>query len=156
MELLNYLAPFLAFLLLQTTSPALLRAQVNRTAPTDVVTDQSRNRVPQCTYARSPGVYSVRFVKDGFAPFVALNVSRLKPLVMDSVTSPATKPFYNLGWPVINADPRMYGTLRDRRRRRRELSTQHSDRRHRRSNPRLPETMADFLYFVGAGNANAT
>ena len=82
MEPLRYIALLLLF-----SGPAILRAQVDRTAITGTVTDQQGNRVPQCrvratesatgfqretlttsqgTYelpGLPPGVYSVRFSK---------------------------------------------------------------------------------------------
>jgi Carboxypeptidase regulatory-like domain len=88
---------FLVFLL----SPIVLRAQVDRTAITGTVTDQQGNRVPAChvraiegatgfereTLTTSqgsyelpnlpPGVYSVRFSKDGFAVFTASAVAQV-------------------------------------------------------------------------------
>jgi hypothetical protein len=78
-----------------------LWAQVDRTALTGTVTDQQGNRVPQCrvrasgkatgferetlttsqgTYQLSglpPGVYSVAFSKDGFAPFTVQSVEQV-------------------------------------------------------------------------------
>ena len=81
--------------------PRVLQAQVDRTAISGTVTDQQGNRVPQCgvrateratgfqrgTLTTSeggyelpglpPGVYSVRFIKDGFAAFTAENVEQV-------------------------------------------------------------------------------
>ena len=91
----------LLLLFLQSLSPLLLRAQVDRTAITGNVADQQGNRIPQCrvralesatgfqretmttsqgTYelpGLPPGVYSVRFLKDGFAMFTAKNVEQV-------------------------------------------------------------------------------
>jgi hypothetical protein len=89
------------FVFLQLPAPAVLRAQVDRTAITGTVTDQQGNRVPgsrvrvsesatgferetlttsQGTYelpALPPGIYSVDFSKAGFADFIAKNVEQL-------------------------------------------------------------------------------
>jgi hypothetical protein len=86
--------------LLLFPTPA-LRAQVDRTAITGTVIDQQGNRVPQCavraiehatgferqtlttsqgTYqlpGLPPGVYSIRFFKDGFSAFSAESVEQL-------------------------------------------------------------------------------
>jgi hypothetical protein len=91
-------APLLLFLLLQPLGPVVLRAQVDRTAITGTVTDQQGNRVPQARVRASesatgfqretlttsqgtyelpglpPGVYSVQFLKAGFAVFTAQSV----------------------------------------------------------------------------------
>src|ERR1700722_19695866 len=98
---LSHIAQLLLFLSLQPVAPIILRAQVDRAALTGAVTDQGGNRVPQCAVRATesstgfqretlttaqgnyelpnipPGVYSVRFTKDGFAPFVAENVKQL-------------------------------------------------------------------------------
>jgi hypothetical protein len=98
---LNHLAPLVGFLFFQPDGPAILQAQVDRTALTGAVTDQAGNRVPQCVVRATgtatsfqretlttsqgnyelpnmpAGIYSVRFLKDGFAPFVAENVEQL-------------------------------------------------------------------------------
>src|ERR1700677_593852 len=84
----------------QTLGPGGLRAQVDRTAITGTVTDQQGNRVPQTrvratesgtnfqretsstsqgTYelpGLPPGVYSVQFLKPGFATFTAQRVEQ--------------------------------------------------------------------------------
>ncbi len=91
----------LACLLLQAINLTVLRAQVDRTAITGTVTDQQGNRVPesrvratesatgfqretlttsQGTYqlpGLPPGVYSVQFLKAGFASFTAKNVEQI-------------------------------------------------------------------------------
>src|ERR1035441_9075443 len=95
------LAPLVLFLFLQPLGPVVLRAQVDRTAITVTVTDQQGNRVPQSrvratesatgfqretlttstgTYelpGLPPGVYSVQFLKDGFAVFNAKDVEEV-------------------------------------------------------------------------------
>jgi len=95
------LAPLILFLFLQPLSPIVLRAQVDRTAITGTVTDQQGNRVPQSTVRATeratgfqretlttstgtyelpglpPGVYSVRFLKAGFAAFTAESVEQV-------------------------------------------------------------------------------
>jgi len=100
MELPRYAAPFLLFLSLPCLSPCPLRAQVDRTAIAGTVTDQQGNRVPQSkvratgidtTFQRDtlttsqgtyelpglpPGLYTVQFLKDGFAPFIAERVEQ--------------------------------------------------------------------------------
>ena len=82
-------------------SPIVSRAQVNRTAVTGTVTDQQGNRVPQCRVRATqsatgfqretlttsqgsyelpglpPGVYSVRFLKDGFSVLTAESVEQV-------------------------------------------------------------------------------
>jgi protocatechuate 3,4-dioxygenase beta subunit len=87
------LVPFLLFLTLQPLGQIALRAQVDRTAITGTVTDQQGNRVPQSSVRATesatgfqretlttsqgtyelpglpPGVYSVQFLKTGFADF---------------------------------------------------------------------------------------
>jgi len=101
MERHRHIAPFLLFLFLQPLSPIVLRAQVDRTAITGTVTDQRGNRVPQSrvratesatgfqretlttsqgTYqlpGLPPGVYSVQFLKAGFAAFTVERVEQL-------------------------------------------------------------------------------
>jgi Carboxypeptidase regulatory-like domain len=91
---------FLCFWL-QPLSPIVLQAQVNRTAITGTVTDSQGNRVPQCgvrategatgfqreTLTTSqgayelpglpPGVYSVRFLKNGFSVLTAERVEQV-------------------------------------------------------------------------------
>jgi Carboxypeptidase regulatory-like domain len=81
--------------------PLLLRAQVDRTAMTGTVTDQQGNRIPQCSVRATerstgferatlttsqgnyelpglpPGVYAVRFFKDGFSVFTADGVEQV-------------------------------------------------------------------------------
>jgi hypothetical protein len=95
------LAPLILFLFLQPLGPAVLRAQVDRTAITGTVTDQQGNRVPQSTVRATetatgfqretmttstgtyelpglpPGVYSIRFFKAGFAAFTAEGVEQV-------------------------------------------------------------------------------
>jgi hypothetical protein len=95
------LAPLILFLFLQPLSPIVLRAQVDRTAITGIVTDQQGNRVPESkvrateiatgfqretlttstgTYelpGLPPGVYSVQFLKTGFAIFTAKGVEQV-------------------------------------------------------------------------------
>src|SRR5580700_8977746 len=87
--------------LLAVISPNVLRAQVDRTAITGTVTDQQGNRIPQCDVRATeratgfqretlttsqgsyelpglpPGVYTVRFSKDGFSAFSAENVEQV-------------------------------------------------------------------------------
>ena len=94
-------APLTLLFLLQPLSPLVLRAQVDRTAITGIVTDQQGNRVPQSrvratgsatgfqretsttstgTYelpGLPPGVYSVQFFKAGFAAFTAEGVEQV-------------------------------------------------------------------------------
>src|ERR1700678_3496529 len=91
---------FLCFWL-QPLSPIVFQAQVNRTAITGTVTDSQGNRVPQCgvrategatgfqreTLTTSqgayelpglpPGVYSVRFLKNGFSVLTAERVEQV-------------------------------------------------------------------------------
>src|SRR5580704_6255912 len=93
-------ALFVPLFLVQSLSPIALRAQVDRTAITGTVTDQQGNRIPQSTVRATgnatgfqretlttsqgtyelaglpPGVYSVQFVKAGFAPFTAQRVEQ--------------------------------------------------------------------------------
>ena len=95
------LAPLILLLLLQPLSPIVLRAQVDRTAITGTVTDQQGNRIPQSTVRATEGatgfqretlttstgtyelpglpagVYSVRFLKAGFAAFTAEGVEQV-------------------------------------------------------------------------------
>ncbi len=90
----------LLFILLQPLNQIVLWAQVERTAITGTVTDQQGNRVPQSRVRASgmatgfqretlttsegtyelpglpPGVYSVRFFKNGFAAFTAEGVEQ--------------------------------------------------------------------------------
>src|SRR5580704_18035899 len=99
MERPHRLASILLFIL-QTLSPTVLRAQVDRTAITGTVIDQQSNRVPQTrvratesatnfqretsttsqgTYelpGLPTGVYSVQFLKPGFATFTAQRVEQ--------------------------------------------------------------------------------
>jgi hypothetical protein len=94
-----YIALAVLWLFLQR--PAILRAQVDRTAITGTVTDQQGNRVPQSTVRATesangfqretlttsqgtyelaglpPGVYSVRFLKAGFSAFTAEGVQQI-------------------------------------------------------------------------------
>ncbi len=101
MRLLRYGSLLFLPLLLESLSPTLLRAQVDRTAITGTVTDQQGNRVPECrvraieratgfqrqTLTTSqgnyelpglpPGVYSIRFLKDGFSAFTAESVEQV-------------------------------------------------------------------------------
>jgi hypothetical protein len=101
MKLPPRIAPLILFLSLQPLSPPVLRAQVDRTAITGTVTDQQGNRVPQSrvrategatgferetlttstgTYelpGLPPGVYTVQFLKDGFAVFTAKGVEQV-------------------------------------------------------------------------------
>jgi hypothetical protein len=89
------------FFLVQFLASAVLWAQVDRTAIMGTVTDQQGNRVPQSGvratesatgFAREtlttsqgtyelpglpPGIYSVRFLKDGFSAFTAEHVEQL-------------------------------------------------------------------------------
>ena len=93
------IAPFL-FLALQSLSPIVLQAQVDRTAITGTVTDQQGHRVPQSSVRATErstgfqratsttsqgtyelpglplGVYSVQFSKAGFATFTADRVEQ--------------------------------------------------------------------------------
>jgi len=88
-------------LLFQPLSQTVLKAQVDRTAITGTVTDQQGNRIPQCEvhateratgYRREtlttsqgsyqlpglpPGIYSVRFCRNGFSPFTADSVDQV-------------------------------------------------------------------------------
>jgi hypothetical protein len=88
-------------LLFQPVSQIILRAQVDRTAITGTVTDQQGHRVPQCEVRATeratgfqretlttsqgsyqlpglpPGVYSVRFYRNGFSPFTADSVDQV-------------------------------------------------------------------------------
>src|SRR5580658_7255473 len=97
MRFLGGFAIFSLFVL----GPAALHAQVNRTAITGTVTDQQGNRVPRCAVSATesatgfqretlttsqgsyelpglpPGVYSVRFLKDGFSVFTAQSVEQV-------------------------------------------------------------------------------
>jgi len=90
-----------SLLLLQPLGQTILRAQVDRTAITGTVTDQQGNRVPRClvratekatgfqreTFTTSqgsyelpglqPGIYAVRFFRNGFSTFTAENVEQL-------------------------------------------------------------------------------
>ena len=101
MKLLPRLAPFVLFIVLQPLGQIALRAQVDRTAITGIVTDQQGNRVPdsrvrategatgfqretlttsQGTYevpGLPPGIYSVQFLKAGFSAFTAEGVEQL-------------------------------------------------------------------------------
>jgi len=94
-------APLVLFIFLQPLCPIVLRAQVERTALTGIVTDQQGNRVPQSrvraigtatgferetlttstgTYelpGLPPGVYTVQFLKAGFAAFTAEGVEQV-------------------------------------------------------------------------------
>jgi hypothetical protein len=94
-------APFILVFFLLPFSPILVRAQVDRTAITGTVTDQQGNRVPQSsvratesatgfqretvttstgTYELAglpPGVYTVQFLKAGFAAFTAEGVEQV-------------------------------------------------------------------------------
>ncbi len=89
------------FLFLALAGPIALRAQVDRTAITGTVTDPQGNRIPQCVVRATqnatgfqretlttsqgsfelpglpPGVYSVRFIKDGFSTFTAQSVDQV-------------------------------------------------------------------------------
>src|ERR1700683_1560140 len=95
----NFALLLLLFLLL--LSPIVLRAQVDRTAITGTVTDQQGNRVPKCEVRATEratgfqretlttsqgsyqlpglpaGVYSVRFVKNGFSAVTAESVEQV-------------------------------------------------------------------------------
>jgi len=88
-------------LLLEPLSPIVLRAQVDRTAITGTVTDQQGNRVPECRVRATehatgferqavttsqgnyelpglpPGLYSIKFLKDGFSPFRSDSVEQM-------------------------------------------------------------------------------
>ncbi|HUE04626.1 MAG TPA: carboxypeptidase regulatory-like domain-containing protein [Bryobacteraceae bacterium] len=101
MQHLRQLALLLLFLFVQPLGPIVLRAQVDRTAITGTVADQQGNRIPQSrvrttematgfqretlttsegTYelpGLPPGVYSVQFLKTGFASFTAEGVEQL-------------------------------------------------------------------------------
>lgn len=101
MKRLCPVALLLSFLCLQPLSLIVLRAQVDRTAMTGIVTDPQGNPVPQSrvratesatgfqretlttsqgTYVLPglpPGIYSVEFSKAGFADFFAKNVEQL-------------------------------------------------------------------------------
>lgn len=101
MERRHHIALIPVFLFLQTLSPSVLQAQVDRTAITGTVTDQQGNGVPQSrvratesatgfqretlttsdgTYelpGLPPGIYSVAFSKAGFADIIAKNVEQL-------------------------------------------------------------------------------
>jgi len=101
MKLSPRIAPLILFLVLQPLNPTVLRAQVERSAITGTVTDQQGNRVPQAgvratesatgferetlttstgTYelpGLPPGVYSVQFLKSGFAVFTAKGVEQV-------------------------------------------------------------------------------
>src|SRR5580704_7590949 len=94
------IAPFL-FLAIQSLSPIMLQAQVDRTAITGTVTDPQGHRIPQSTVRATesstglqretmttsqgtyelpglpPGTYSVEFSKTGFGDLVARNVKQL-------------------------------------------------------------------------------
>jgi hypothetical protein len=98
MQLPRYLAGFFLFLVLQPICPIVLRAQVDRAAITGTVTDQQGNRIPQSRVRATEsstgfqretlttsqgtyelpglprGVYSIKFLKDGFAAFTAERV----------------------------------------------------------------------------------
>jgi len=100
MAIPRYIALFFLFLLLPL-SPAVLQAQVDRTALTGTVTDQQGNRVPQSrvrateaatgfqretlttsqgTYelpGLPPGIYSVQFIKAGFSAYTAEGVEQI-------------------------------------------------------------------------------
>jgi len=97
----RHVALLLPSLFLQSLGPAMLRAQVDRTAITGIVTDQQGNRVSQArvrvtqsatglqretvttaqgVYALSglpPGLYSVQFLKTGFSSFTAERVEQV-------------------------------------------------------------------------------
>lgn len=94
-------AALLALLLFQPLSETVLRAQVDRTSITGTVTDQQGNRIPQCEVRATeratgfrretlttsqgsyqlpglpPGVYLVRFYRNGFSPFTADGVDQV-------------------------------------------------------------------------------
>jgi Carboxypeptidase regulatory-like domain len=93
--------PVLVLLILHLPAAAVLRAQVDRTAITGRVTDQQGNRIPQSivratenatgfqretlttsqgTYelpGLPPGIYSVQFLKAGFAPLITQRVEQI-------------------------------------------------------------------------------
>src|SRR5580692_10112470 len=101
MQLLRYGSLFFLPLLFEPLSPVVLQAQVDRTAITGIVTDQQGNRVPECRVRATeratgfqrtalttsqgnyelpglpPGVYSIRFLKDGFSAFTAESVEQM-------------------------------------------------------------------------------
>lgn len=101
MESRHHISLLMLFALLQPLAPIVLRAQVDRTALTGIVTDQQGNRIPQSTvrvtegatgFEREtqttsqgsyelpglpPGVYRVVFSKAGFADLIAKNVEQL-------------------------------------------------------------------------------
>lgn len=94
-------AALLTLLLFQALSETVLRAQVDRTSITGTVTDQQGNRIPQCEVRATeratgfrretlttsqgsyqlpglpPGVYLVRFYRNGFSPFTADGVDQV-------------------------------------------------------------------------------
>jgi Carboxypeptidase regulatory-like domain len=101
MWFVRIVAPVTILVLLGLPGPGILRGQVNRTAITGTVTDQQKNAVPGCSIRAEetstgfrretvtnlrgnyelpglpPGVYSVEFSKEGFAPFVVLSVEQV-------------------------------------------------------------------------------
>jgi len=101
MQLFRYGSLFFLLLLFEPLSPVVLRAQVDRTAITGIVTDQQGNRIPECRVRATeratgfqrtalttsqgnyelpglpPGVYSIRFLKDGFSVFTAESVEQI-------------------------------------------------------------------------------